>query len=671
MRWPLFGFVFWAVGYAMASAPVPLGPEDKASTVVFCPHFTWEPQCIDQTCEIQIAADAEFKQLVDEDTISAVTGWYVCAKRLEPGTYYWRLRFGADGEWSRPRSLQVVEPRRILRVTPDMTPEQVMSVLQQVEADPHSVRLEFEKGDYVFAPRFEQAVLKLRNARDVVIEGNGSRFINKEASAQFWKISDSTNIVISGVSYSYDPYPSSFVKVLSVAPEEGGLEVEVLKGFDDTQYPRRVNQMFCYALNPDNHRQLHPDRPGHTYLDPAKSERIGPQQYRYVIRGESEKASLRRLQPGDHLIVSYRRWPAGIVFRCNDFTFFNVENLNAEGAVFMGGGNQDMKFIGYRSCSTVSPMPGNAWVTGNDRRGPWIEDCVFETLSDDGPNITGNLYLISKIEGENTFEVKPGVGYQDALWKPGDHLVFWNPLTGKVIQETEVEEVVSEEITYGPVIRLVKKVIVTKDPVVGIYPGTDHHQNTHMYNLSCQNAGFVARNNRIVDGRRFGFNVKAVNAVIEKNHFEGLASSAVYIENEPTGLEGLVGRNVLVQDNTIVNCGYGQDAAGLKRGGIHVNLWRIRQPGDRHNETPWMGHRNIVIRNNRLIDWESYGIVVDNLAGCRIENNELSNRDKQQFLRKTNIGIWVREMTKDIVLHGNRLLDSRDHENVRKHIMKE
>ena len=126
-----------------------------------------------------------------------------------------------------------------------------------------------------------------------------------------------------------------------------------------------------------------------------------------------------------------------------------------------------------------------------------------------------------------------------------------------------------------------------------------------------------------------------------------------------------MGRNIIVQDNTMVNCGYGADAAGLKRGNIQVNLWRIRQPGDKSNESPWMGHRNIVIRNNHILDWESYGIAVDNVDGCRIENNELANKEKKDFLRKTNIGIWVRSVTKDVELRDNNITDQRAFEHVR------
>ena len=644
--------------------PVLLEPEDGSATIVRTPHFAWEAPEGAMNCEVEIATDIGFKQRIESDSIPALTGWYVCAKRLGPGAYHWRLRFvdalgKTTGSWTPARSLTIVEPKRILRVTKDMMAEQTAEVIRRLAADPHDVKLEFEKGRYVFKPGMENAIIALNKARDVVIEGNDSEFISQEPSAQFWKITDSVRVTVSGIRYGYDPCPTSHVRVLGIDLSAGTLDGEVLGGFDDTIFPREVNQMFCYAVSPENPRQIHPNRPGHTYLDPRKTEKIGDHRYRFHIRDESEKASLKQLQAGDQLVLPYRRWPAGVVARCSDFTFFDVENMGAEGSVFMGGGNSDMKFLGYLSRSSHPPLPGNAWVTGNDRRGPWIENCVFETLSDDGPNITGNLYLIAKQQGPKEFQLMTGPGYQDACWRVGDRLLFWNPQTGEPLAETEIEEVRDEKPGFG------RKVIVTRDAPAGLSPGADMHANTQVYNLSCQNNGFVARNNRIVDGRRFGFNVKAINAVIEKNYFEGLASSAIYIENEPSGWEGIVGRNIIVQDNTMVNCGYGADAAGLKRGNIQVNLWRIRQPGDKSNESPWMGHRNIVIRNNHILDWESYGIAVDNVDGCRIENNELANKEKKDFLRKTNIGIWVRSVTKDVELRDNNITDQRAFEHVR------
>ena len=643
--------------------PVLIEPADGSSTVVRTPHFAWNAPEGLENCEVEIATDIGFKQRIKSDSIPALTGWYVCDKRLAPGSYHWRARFvdasGKNGLWTPARSLTIVEPKRTLRVTKEMTTEAAGEVIKQLAADPHDVKLEFEKGRYVFKPGMDKAIIALNKASDVVIEGNGAEFISQEPSAQFWKITDSERVTVSGICYGYDPYPASHVRVLGVDLAAGTLEGEVLGGFDDTIFPREVNQMFCYAVNPKNPRQLHPNRPGHTYLDPRKTEKLGDHRYRFHIREEGEKTSLKQLQVDDNLVLPYRRWPAGIVARCSDFTFFEVENTGAEGSLFMGGGNRDMKFLGYRSRSSHPPLPGNAWVTGNDRRGPWIENCLFETLSDDGPNITGNIYLIEKLKGPKEFQLKTGPGYQDAQWRVGDRLLFWNPQTGKPMAETEIAEVREEKLGLG------RKVVVAREAPEGLSPGVDMQANTQVYNLSCQNTGFVARNNRIVDGRRFGFNVKAINAVIEKNYFEGLASSAIYIENEPSGWEGIVGRNIIVQDNTMVNCGYGADASGQKRGNIQVNLWRIRQPGDKNNESPWMGHRNIVIRNNHILDWESYGIAVNNVEGCRIENNELANREKKGFLRKINVGIWVRSVTKEVELRNNLITDQRAFEQVR------
>lgn len=667
-RWiiPFFAMALWVSSpraEADPAAPEIQEPRDGEQTIVFCPHFAWNSPAGEWNCEIEIARDASFQEIVDRDVIPALSGWYVCAERLAPGGYFWRLRFretnGQAGAWTAVRRLDVVEPKRTLRVSPEMTEPEREAVFQDLQKDPHSVRLVFEKGVYRFTPGLEQSVMVVKDGRDVLIEGNGSRLISCEPSAKLWNVVASSNVVITDLSYEYDPYPASHARVLTIDAKAGTMDAEVIDGFDQERYPRMVNQMFCYALNPANRRQLHPDRPGHTYLAPEKTQKIAEHRYRYFAREETEKRSLGMLQAGDEVLIPYRRWPVGMVARCDNFLFRNVVTHGAEGSVFMGGGNKDMKFIGYTSRPTREPLPGNAWVSGNDRRGPWMEHCLFEALSDDGPNITGNIYLIESQPSPKTFQLDTGPGYQDALWKPGDELLFWNPTTGQVLLETKIAEVLAEKPGHG------KKTITTVDTPTDLNLGTDMRQHTHVYNLSCQNTGFVARNNRFIDGRRFGLNVKAINSVIEKNHFEGLSSSAIYIENEPTGWEGIVGRNIVVQDNSITRCGFGRDISGLKRGAIQVNLWRVRQPGERDNESPWLGHRNILIRNNVLTDWETYGIAVDNVEGCRIENNELANRRNTSFAKKTNIGIWVRAVTKGVVLKENRMTDQREFEQIR------
>ena len=259
------------------------------------------------------------------------------------------------------------------------------------------------------------------------------------------------------------------------------------------------------------------------------------------------------------------------------------------------------------------------WVTGNDRRGPWIEGCSWEALPDDGPNITGNCYLIEKVIAPNRFQVKTGPAYQNPIWQTGDEIVFWNSNTGLPIVETTV--VATEE-------QRDKSIIVTmRDPVDEVVPVSDRknadcRSGTHLYNLSCQNPQTVIRNNRIKGGRRFGFNLKTTSALIEGNHFEDLASSALYFENEPSGWEGLVNRNIVVQDNVITGCGEDMDSLRRPRANIHVNLW--------HNppmtETAWRGHCNIVIRRNTITNREGIAIGIDNAADVVISDNIISNQ---------------------------------------------
>ena len=70
-------------------------------------------------------------------------------------------------------------------------------------------------------------------------------------------------------------------------------------------------------------------------------------------------------------------------------------------------------------------------------------------------------------------------------------------------------------------------------------------KNSHVYNLSRQNGQFVYRHNECRYALRFGLNLKAMGALIEHNTFFRTGSSAVYLENEPSGYEGLVSRDVV------------------------------------------------------------------------------------------------------------------------------
>jgi len=599
------------------AAPVfaePLG--DALRSVSPHPHVAWNAVPEAERYRVQIFR-AEAPAPIIEDTVHAVLRWFVVAAALEPGDYSARVRAERDddsaGPWSEMLSLAVVEPAFTFEITP-LTPfEEVRRISLAAAASP-SARIRLAAGEYKWTPGYQQAVFAWKGAKNIILEGKDAHVVLDDPSSQLIALDGCSTIAIRDVKTSHAPLPYSALEVVAVDPEGEWFEGRVLAGFAEERYPREVNQFFVYAVAPDDFMRKHPDRPGHTYLAWGKTERVGDGVFRFFTREKAERGAMRQLQSGDRALACYRRWPLNLMSRCRDIAWSGLVGGITEGAPFMGGDNTDIKFLGLvcKSHPPYFPAAGG-WVTGNDRRGPWIQNCIWEGLTDDGPNITGNLFLIDAVHGDREFVVSTGPAYQTATWRAGDDVLFWDPTTGEPLAETTIASVSREahRITFS-----------TKEPVSGIVPGRDFPSHTHVYNLSTQNQQLLIRGNLIRGGRRFGFNVKAIDALIDRNRFEAVASCAIYLENEPTGWEGIVNRNVVVQGNVLIGCGTDAASRRWQRAGIHVNTWR---PGRGMDETEWMGNRNILVRRNVFEGHAGVGIGIDNADGVIIHGNTFSN----------------------------------------------
>ena len=640
--------------------PEPVAPAETESTIVFHPSLSWESVVADGvSVRVQIARDAEMNDIADEDLIHSIAGWYVPARRLAPGAYWWRVRNEADageaGAWSKPRSFSIVEPEKTFRVHPEMDAAAIRAISTEAAAA-DSASIVFAPGHYRIDPGHQRALFDWQGAENIVVEGGGARIELLDPSAQLWKIDGCRNILIGDLSAEYADRPHTIARVAATDHTAGTLDAEYLDGYAEALYPRMVNQMFCYARDPKNPRRLHPDRPGHLFFSPEKTIANGVGKLRYFVRDREEFRLLDEFQPGDEIVVCYRRWPLGYVHRSQDVTLHGITLTRSEAPYFMGGGNSDMKFLALRAPSEEDKYPSPAgWVTGNDRHGPWIEGCFFEAIADDGPNITGNAYMIETIE-RGELAMRAHVPWQNPVWQVGDQLVFWNPVDGHPVQTAPISEVLTSpaEVREG-----IQRVRLADSLSPAMQPGPSVATDTHVYNVSCQNSGFVARYNKLTYGRRFGFNVKANRALIEHNTFEGLSSSAVYLENAPTFWEGLACDQVVIQKNEILNCGDSVNSARRRRAsGIFVNLWKY--PARRSYDTTWQGHRNILIRDNTIIDWESAAIAVDNVVGVRISGNTITNRSKTGFLTGDNTAILAGIDASDVEVGDNTIADIRE-----------
>lgn len=644
--------MLFLVLYAVAplEAPVLTEPPADAAAIVFHPHFAWRAVDGAEGYDIQVARDGNFADPVDSDSVHAVVQWYVTEKRLAPGAYAWRVRAtkedGTRGAWSPPRRLIVAAAEKQFRLAPDTTVEEVRAVAKEA-ALASSARIVLEDADYFWDPGFEGTLFQWEGVENVIIDGNGARVHLTDPSAQMVDLTHCRGIMLGGFSFYHEPCPLAMAELLEVDPEAGTIDVKLLAGFDGVNYPREVNQFFLYALDPENLQRLHPKRPGHTYLKPGATEDLGVGRRRYHVREMAERPGTAMFEKGDRLIVAYRRWPQHWVRQCDDVTFFDLRGGYSEGSLFMGGGNRHMKFLGCVNPPPYEDFPSTgAWVTGNDRVGPWVEGCRWEAMSDDGPNFTGNTYYIEQMVSEDTFVLRTGVSWQNAVWEPGDELVFWNPLTGLPLGTTSV--VTAEDCGPGASPR-----VRVRDVIPDLVPGPDIQRCTQVYNLSTQNRQMVLRGNTLIGGRRFGFFIKAMDALVERNRFIGQGSSALFFESEPSGWEGLQSRNVVVQDNYIEDCGDNEYSVLNHRASIQVNLWRCNPI---MAETEWIGHRGFLIRRNAIVDREGIGIGVDNAEDVVVEGNIVQQKDKGGFHWGTpeqNAPIRVFDRTRNVSVKGN------------------
>ena len=416
-------------------------PADREASIIFHPHFSWKPVPGATRYLIELGMDRDFRKVVDRDSLDAVIHWYVTDKRLAPGEYFWRVRAEqgceGDGPWSNVRAFQVLTPRKTFTIHPGMEARKIQQIGREAAAA-QSALIVFEKGEYRLDLGRDEPLFRWRGADQIIIDGGGSS-IFKNPSAPLVDLTECRRIMIGNMLVSNDPFDASLAMVLETNSIVGTLDAEILDGFDGVNYPWEVNQFFCYAVDPLNPLKKHPSRPGHTYLAWGKTEDLGQRRRRFHVASETEKGSLKALKPGDKLLMDYRRWALNNVKQCEDITFYQFSGGTPEGGLFMGGGNKDMKFLNLINTSLKGIFPGaGTWVTGNDRRGPWIEGCSWEALPDDGPNITGNCYLIEKVIAPNRLHVNIDPAYQNPILQPGDEIVFWNSNTGLPIVETTV-----------------------------------------------------------------------------------------------------------------------------------------------------------------------------------------------------------------------------------------
>ncbi len=484
----------------------------------------------------------------------------------------------------------------------------VAAAVEKAKSLEGPVQINFDPGLYdfmpatpEFAPARENAAVLLQGCQNLIVDGHGAKIMIHRQDISFARVVASTNLIVRNFSVDYDPLPFSQGSVQSVNAADGSFVFKLHPGFPspddpffkscdswgmlkDIKYPGRL-KVNCPSF--------------FAYKDILP---LGGNLFCIVL---ANKKQLANFDNGDVFVINGRSASIGRYSNSENITFDDLTAYACPGSLFSGAQTSQLNIL---NCKGL--LKGNRLITsGADgvhcqsaRTGPWIENCEFQGLSDDGLNIYGLPIFVLRQNSPTEMRV-----YARAPIKPGDELVFFNPKEGRIIQETTV-------------VSFSGNILVLKDPVENLHvasAGTllkgkerDWKIYDHAYNLNSIGNGFVCRNNYMHDGRRYGIFIKASYGLIENNRFEGLSCNGMQIANEPNWPEGFWARNLVIRNNRISECGYGQGDSPARIAGEKLKGFM---------ETPVQ--KNIFLSGNSFSAVSGPALRLDGVSGLVADGN--------------------------------------------------
>lgn len=605
-----------------AEAPAPRDPAENVVLTMSIPHFQWMRLPVAKleampSYDIQIAADEDFKRVVDEDRLAAVIGWYVPDKELAPGDYWWRVAgvaaTGARGPWSAARKFTVQPPGRVFEIPTNATVGEIQAVFANAaKQTPALVR--FAKGDYRLDPNGATAFINFTNATDLVVDGSGAN-LTFTGFLKFVKLEHCRRVLVKNFTFDFDPLPYTAGRVLAVDAKAGTFEVEIASGHPlPESNPHFERDKKGMIVNPKYPRMK---RGVDLVFEHNGWQKLGERRYRFAAANQRQ---VRELAPGDVYVLDPRIATGFDVDGCDEIVFYNLTAYAIANEAFNShyGNRHSILHCGIRL------KPGRFIAANNGghnhhnaRIGPWIEGCTWENTGDDICHVN---CLVMGVEAKLApdrirlplHNPHDAVGASLALdIQSGDLLQFFNRAEGRLISERRVVNATKLEESLD--VKLDGDVgdIVTGRPGVKRIGGKKVFSDadiTQVFNASRTCNQFVFRNNTVRNGRRIGVLAKGRGGLIENNTFEGLGGGAVEFWNAP--FEGLGAVDYVVRANRILECGQ------LAR--EHAAIWAtiLKSGADKL-------HRNLLITDNEIAGFHGLAMLLRDLQNAVVRDNRI------------------------------------------------
>jgi hypothetical protein len=454
-------------------------------------------------------------------------------------------------------------------------------------------RIVFPKGTYHFASDLElsynDGAFQLLGVNNLEIDGNGSELIINRSHMSLVYAKNCTNIIVRNFTVDYDPLPFTQGTIESVDAEAGSFVLKRDDGFPNPATSPFTSPLFAsfgVVMDPDNPHRLKYGISDHFIV--GKRETLDERRNRLFLK---EGKGIDSLQPGDRFVLNCR---AGAMARAFDTTNITLQNITAyaiPGCFVQGAILSEVNVLGCKALRKGNRLI----VSGADgihvqgaRIGPWVEDCEFEGLLDDG-FIVYNIpnYILAQPEPN-----KVKVSFQERV-QPGDRLQFFNPRAGRRIKTVTAVSVDDSGVRLSePVENLM---ITPADGKELPYPKGnvgDHgwKELDHIYNLSTAGDYYAVRNCTFRNGRRYGIFLMASYGVVENNRMEGLSGTGLSVFNIPGFPGGFRAGHLVIRNNDVIDCGN-----HLYRAPVRFRSYKWGW-----TDTPEPIHSNIFFMNNRV-----------------------------------------------------------------------
>ncbi len=579
-----------------AAAPVLLAPADQSTIFLTNPHFQWtETMSFDPSAvgsyRIEIATDAAFTAIVDEDELACSIAWYVPQRLLTRGqTYYWRVTpvdaTGAPDTTSATGEFTIATEPTVYYIQQNSSFETVSNTIQTASQNTPSI-VRFAEGIHRLDPGTATVLFNLEGVSDLVVEGagEGATLVSSQIVRSI-KVTDCDRIMFKNLSFDLDPVSYLAGEVQAITSTY--VDIEVVP--DHPIFEEDAVIAACTSLmllEPSFPRiKLNADTTiGYTW------QNIGSRQYRLTL---DDSAQYTLFDIGDIIIVEDRYPDKGgpRAFNCRDLVYWNVKHYTCANEGFsakycdrlrmLAGTGFELKAGRYLACN------GGGTNLKNTRTGPWMEGCRIEACGDDSSNFNLNTYGVEEEINSTTVDIwllhpKDEYGANpERVFEAGDRIVFVDPLDGSKVERLVVSS------TYNSSDNTFRLVL---DGDVGtIRVGKPNKDNTvtRVFNQG-RHRYVVARNNVFTNNQRNGHHISCNGGLVENERIVGAGKGGLFMDG-PERLESTMAIDLVARNNIFV---------GNSRIDSSVATIRVKKMGAPLGNA---FHRNILFDSNVFSD---------------------------------------------------------------------